>query len=120
MTEELIKSVPVVPHTPKELERVPLVLNQRSLGWLSDAVAGVVEGKTPKWWWIAFGISFTVMLVCFSCIAYLISTGIGVWGLMVPVGWAWDITNFVFWIGIGHAGTLISAILFLQIGRAHV
>ena len=47
------------------------------------------------------------------CIGYLISTGVGVWGLNHPVGWAWDITNFVFWIGIGHAGTLISAILFL-------
>ena len=44
---------------------------------------------------------------------YLVSTGIGVWGNNQPVGWAWDITNFVFWIGIGHAGTLISAILFL-------
>jgi molybdopterin-containing oxidoreductase family membrane subunit len=47
------------------------------------------------------------------CVGYLISTGVGVWGLNHPVGWAWDITNFVFWIGIGHAGTLISAILFL-------
>ena len=47
------------------------------------------------------------------CIGYQISTGVGVWGLNSPVGWAWDITNFVFWIGIGHAGTLISAILFL-------
>jgi Ni/Fe-hydrogenase subunit HybB-like protein len=43
---------------------------------------------------------------------YQISTGVGTWGLNHPVGWAWDITNFVFWIGIGHAGTLISAILF--------
>ena len=49
----------------------------------------------------------------FSMLAYLVSTGIGVWGNNDPVAWAWDITNFVFWIGIGHAGTLISAILFL-------
>src|SRR5207237_9520975 len=47
------------------------------------------------------------------CIGYQISTGVGTWGLNHPVGWAWDITNFVFWIGIGHAGTLISAILYL-------
>jgi molybdopterin-containing oxidoreductase family membrane subunit len=53
------------------------------------------------------------MIVCFSMVIYLMSTGVGVWGLMIPVAWAWDITNFVFWIGIGHAGTLISAILFL-------
>lgn len=101
---------------PPELQREPLVLNQRSLGWISDKIAGIVEtpiSKTPKWWWITFAISFPLMLMCFSMIAYLISTGVGVWGLNQPVGWAWDITNFVFWIGIGHAGTLISAILFL-------
>src|SRR5438552_1976448 len=113
MAEQMIKSIPAIPHTPKELERQPLVSNQRSLGWVSDAIAGIVEGKTPRWWKIAFTISFTIMVVCFSCITYLMSTGVGVWGLMIPVGWAWDITNFVFWIGIGHAGTLISAILFL-------
>ena len=98
---------------PIELEREPLVLNNRSFGWISDRIAGIVEGKTPGWWWAAFIPSFLVMVMCFSCIAYLISTGVGVWGLNQPVGWAWDITNFVFWIGIGHAGTLISAILFL-------
>jgi molybdopterin-containing oxidoreductase family membrane subunit len=103
----------VIPSTPKELERQPLVLNKRSLGWLSDQISGVAEGKTPKWWWYAFIPSFAIMVVCFAMIIYLMSTGVGVWGLMIPVAWAWDITNFVFWIGIGHAGTLISAILFL-------
>jgi len=98
---------------PPELERQPLVLNQRPLGWITDHIAGVAEGKTPKWWWVAFGISAPTMVMCFVMIAYLISTGVGVWGLNHPVAWAWDITNFVFWIGIGHAGTLISAILFL-------
>ena len=98
---------------PRELERIPLVQNQRGLGWLSDAVAGVAEGKTPKWWWIAFLTSVVVMCFCFSMIAYLISTGVGVWGLGHPVMWGWAIVNFVWWIGIGHAGTLISAILFL-------
>jgi molybdopterin-containing oxidoreductase family membrane subunit len=85
------------------LAREPLVLNQRSPGWLSDTVAGVVEAKTPLWWWISFGISFPTMIMCFSLIAYLIGTGVGVWGNMHPVMWAWDITNFVWWIGIGHA-----------------
>jgi molybdopterin-containing oxidoreductase family membrane subunit len=113
MAEQLIKDVPIIPHTPAELERIPLVSNQRNLGWISDAIAGIVEGKTPKWWWAAFIPSVVLMIVCFSCITYLMSTGVGVWGLMIPVAWAWDITNFVFWIGIGHAGTLISAILFL-------
>jgi molybdopterin-containing oxidoreductase family membrane subunit len=113
MADDLIQSVPAIPHTPAELVREPLVLNQRSIGWLSDRVAGIAEGKTPKWWWVAFSISFIVMLICVSMVTYLISCGVGVWGNNKPVGWAWDITNFVFWIGIGHAGTLISAILFL-------
>ena len=113
-SEALSKDAPVIPRTPKELVREPLVLNERSLGWLSDRIAGVAEGKTPTWWWAAFVPSVLIMIVCFSMVAYLMSTGVGVWGLMIPVAWAWDITNFVFWIGIGHAGTLISAILFLM------
>ncbi|MST95290.1 MAG: hydrogenase [Pedosphaera sp.] len=113
MSAVLEKLLATTGTTPKELEREPLVLNQRSLGWISDRIAGVCENALPKWWWPAFLISFTVMSMMFICIAYLISTGVGVWGLNNPVGWAWDITNFVFWIGIGHAGTLISAVLFL-------
>src|SRR5687768_3642369 len=79
MAEQLVKSVPAIPHTPPELERQPLVLNQRPFGWISDHIAGVAEGKTPLWWWIAFVPSFILMVVCFSCVAYLISTGVGVW-----------------------------------------
>jgi molybdopterin-containing oxidoreductase family membrane subunit len=111
--ESSVQDLPVIPSVPKELVRQPLVLNKRSIGWLSDQISGVAEGKTPKWWWWAFIPSFAIMVVCFSLIIYLMSSGVGVWGLMIPVAWAWDITNFVFWIGIGHAGTLISAILFL-------
>jgi Ni/Fe-hydrogenase subunit HybB-like protein len=98
---------------PTELERAPLVLNNRGVGWISDKIAGICENEMPKWWVPAFIISATVMSMMFLCIAYLISTGVGVWGLNQPADWAWDITNFVFWIGIGHAGTLISAVLFL-------
>jgi molybdopterin-containing oxidoreductase family membrane subunit len=99
--------------TPKELVREPLVANQRSPGWLSDQISAIIEGKTPRWWWIAFTISFLTAGMCFSMIGYLVVTGIGVWGLNHPVMWGWAIVNFVWWIGIGHAGTLISAILFL-------
>ncbi|HWD21139.1 MAG TPA: NrfD/PsrC family molybdoenzyme membrane anchor subunit [Verrucomicrobiae bacterium] len=98
---------------PVELEREALVTPTRSIGWISDAVAGVIEGPTPRWWWICFAISNTMLMVCFSMILYLMSTGVGVWGLNHPVMWGWAIINFVWWIGIGHAGTLISAILFL-------
>lgn len=102
-----------VPRTPPELERPPLVLNERGPGWVSDAIAGVVEGKTPLWWWAAFIPSSLIMVMCFTLIGYLIFTGVGVWGPRHPVMWGWAIVNFVWWIGIGHAGTLISAILFL-------
>jgi molybdopterin-containing oxidoreductase family membrane subunit len=105
-------SVKIAP-PPRELEREPLVLNNRSLGWISDQIAGIIEGKTPTWWWVTMLISFPVMLMCFVMIGYLISTGVGVWGLNHPIAWGWAIVNFVFWIGIGHAGTLISAVLFL-------
>ena len=98
---------------PRELEREPLVLNNRPLGWISNQIVGIIEGKTPRWWWITFIISALVMLLCPIYIGYLITTGVGVWGLNSPIAWGWAIVNFVFWIGIGHAGTLISAVLFL-------
>lgn len=91
----------------------PLVSNQRDMAWISNRVCGIIEGKTPIWWWVLFVPAASLAVMCFAMFAYLISTGIGLWGENIPVGWAWDITNFVFWIGIGHAGTLISAILFL-------
>ncbi|MBN2505531.1 MAG: polysulfide reductase NrfD [Verrucomicrobia bacterium] len=98
---------------PPELEREPAASRGRSLGWVSDRIAGLVEGGTPRWWWWAFVPALGVTAAGGGLAVYLMSTGVGVWGVMVPVAWAWDITNFVFWIGIGHAGTLISAILFL-------
>ena len=113
MADHAIPATLTVHGPPKELEREPLVANQRGPGWLSDTIAGIAEGKAPKWWWVAFIISSTTLVVCVSLILYLMSTGVGVWGLNHPVMWGWAIVNFVWWIGIGHAGTLISAILFL-------
>jgi Ni/Fe-hydrogenase subunit HybB-like protein len=98
---------------PVELQREPLVRNQHSIGWISDRVASIVEDKTPRWWWCAFVPSFIAMSILGCMLVYQISTGVGVWGNNHPVMWGWDIINFVWWIGIGHAGTLISAILFL-------
>ncbi len=94
--------------------RARLVVGDNDFHSVTDKVCGIVEmPKTPKMWWVAFAISSSLTLVLFSMIGYLITTGIGVWGLNVPVGWGYAIVNFVFWVGIGHAGTLISAILFL-------
>ncbi|MBE7156830.1 MAG: polysulfide reductase NrfD [Rhodospirillales bacterium] len=93
--------------------RTPLVANGHSLSWITDNICRMCEEKTPRWWWICLVPSVLLMISCFACFGYLIMTGVGVWGQNIPVAWAWDITNFVFWIGIGHAGTLISAILFL-------
>jgi molybdopterin-containing oxidoreductase family membrane subunit len=94
--------------------RARLVVGDNDFHSVTEKVCGVVEmPKTPKLWWVAFAIASSLTLVLFSMIGYLITTGIGVWGLNIPVGWGYAIVNFVFWVGIGHAGTLISAILFL-------
>ncbi len=93
--------------------RKPLVTGDKTYHDVTIDVAAPVEGKANKSWWIVF----TIALIAFSwgigCIIYTVSTGIGTWGLNKTVGWAWDITNFVWWVGIGHAGTLISAVLLL-------
>ncbi len=93
--------------------RAPLVTGDHDYSSVTDTVASIAENKTPRAWYIAFAISSSFTLLLFSCIGYLIYRGVGVWGNNNPVFWAWDIVNFVFWVGIGHAGTLISAILFL-------
>ena len=98
----------------KESEiRDPLILGNKSYHDISKDVARPIEGKANKYWWILFSLSLGLFLWGLLSIAYTIGTGIGVWGLNKTVGWAWDITNFVWWIGIGHAGTLISAVLLL-------
>ncbi|NKI30642.1 NrfD/PsrC family molybdoenzyme membrane anchor subunit [Croceivirga thetidis] len=93
--------------------RRPLVLGDKGYHDVSVDIARPVEGKANKHWWIVFSIALAAFLWGLGCIIYTISTGIGVWGLNKTVNWAWDITNFVWWVGIGHAGTLISAVLLL-------
>ena len=80
---------------------------------VTNQVCEIVEGGVHRNWYIGFAISLSIFLMMISMLGYQLFTGVGVWGNNAPVGWAWDITNFVFWIGIGHAGTLISAVLFL-------
>ncbi len=91
----------------------PLVLGGRSIHDITEIVCGYQEKGPGKWWLPALITSASVAGIGQVMILYLIITGVGTWGLNNQVGWAWDITNFVFWIGIGHAGTLISAILCL-------
>jgi Ni/Fe-hydrogenase subunit HybB-like protein len=81
---------------------------------LTDKISAIVLTQhTPWFWYVGFGVSFLLVLVLFFCIAALITRGIGLFGVNIPVGWGFAIVNFVWWIGIGHAGTLISAILLL-------
>lgn len=101
------------PSKSRILDREPLVLNNRSYSWITNRICGIVENRQPAIWWWLFVPSALLTGMMVFCFIYLISTGVGIWGQKQPVAWAWDITNFVFWIGIGHAGTLISAILFL-------
>ena len=93
--------------------RPPLVLNNRSFKEVTEIVCGYTENRPPRWWLPTITVTGSVAGIGTLLILYLIITGIGTWGLNNQVDWAWDITNFVFWIGIGHAGTLISAILCL-------
>ncbi len=93
--------------------RPPLVLGDRDFHSVTETICGWIENKTPKWWPLAFMSSAGVAGIGTVMILYLIITGVGVWGLQNPVSWGWAIVNFVWWVGIGHAGTLISAILCL-------
>jgi Ni/Fe-hydrogenase subunit HybB-like protein len=97
----------------EELVREPYVTNERTAAWVGDQIAAVVENPAPLWWWIATATAAGVASFTAIGILYLICTGVGVWGENNSANWAWDITNFVFWIGIGHAGTMIAAILYL-------
>ncbi len=94
-------------------ERAPLVLGGTDFHGVTDVVTGLIERKTPWQWWVAFAISLSMLSIYGISVAWLVWNGTGVWGLNNPVFWGWAIVNFVFWVGIGHAGTLISAILFL-------
>ncbi|OFV90379.1 MAG: hydrogenase [Acidobacteria bacterium RIFCSPLOWO2_12_FULL_65_11] len=93
--------------------REPLVTAERSLAQVTDEVCAPIERRPNTRWWIAFLAALSALCFGIVCITRTFRTGLGVWGENNTVGWGVDITNFVFWIGIGHAGTLISAILFL-------
>ncbi len=94
--------------------REPLILGKDvDYHKITEEVCAPIEGKANKLWWGIFTVALILGIWGLGCIMYTIGRGIGVWGLNTTVGWAWDITNFVWWVGIGHAGTLISAVLLL-------
>ena len=93
--------------------RAPLVDGTKNYHQVSEDICRPVEARPTRLWWIGF-----IIAVIFLCIGVVSVTmeviyGVGQWNLNKTIGWGWDITNFVWWIGIGHAGTLISAILLL-------
>src|ERR1039458_3082266 len=101
MTEAATNLKTFVP--PAELQRAPIVENNRGPGWLTDKLSSFAEGKTPLWWWIFFVpavLGAAVLLP--AMLIYQVSTGVGVWGNNQPVAWGWDIINFVWWVGVAQ------------------
>jgi Ni/Fe-hydrogenase subunit HybB-like protein len=97
-----------------EPDKPPIIEPGHTFGSVSDKIGSfVLTHRTPKGWWVGFGIGFIGVMLLGQTLANLLLRGTGIWGVTNPVGWGFDIINFVWWIGIGHAGTLISAILLL-------
>ena len=95
-------------------DTLPLLEPGHTFGSITDKISSIVlTGRTPLFWYITFGVGFILVLVLLFCITALVAVGVGLFGVMIPVAWGFAIVNFVWWIGIGHAGTLISAILLL-------
>src|SRR5256885_6724175 len=102
---EAIHKVPATP---------PVIAPGHTFGTVTDKISSIVlTRKTPLGWYLGFGASFLLTLWLLVALTYLVLKGVGIWGVNIPIGWGFAIVNFVWWIGIGHAGTLISAILLL-------
>ena len=93
--------------------RNPLITGGKTVHDVTEDICRQVEGKPTISWFLAFGAAVSALGIGFIAVAATLWEGIGMWGLNKTAGWAWDITNFVWWVGIGHAGTLISAVLLL-------
>jgi len=92
----------------------PVLQPGHTYGSVTDKISSMVlMRKTPRGWLIGFAVAFSLVMVLLGSVSYLLYKGVGIWGVTIPVGWGFDIINFVWWIGIGHAGTLISAVLLL-------
>jgi Ni/Fe-hydrogenase subunit HybB-like protein len=102
------------PTTTHLTETAPIIEPGYTFASVTDKISAVVlTHRTPRGWYFGFGIGFILVMLLLTTIGRLLVVGTGIWGVTNPVGWGFDIINFVWWIGIGHAGTLISAILLL-------
>ena len=104
-------------HTAAEIDpvvgRPALIAGEPDFHSITESVAAPMEWKPPLGWYICLGISLLMLSLLGVSVGWLFWEGVGIWGNNQPVAWGWPIVNFVFWVGIGHAGTLISAVLFL-------
>jgi len=92
----------------------PVIAPGYSFATITDKISSIVlSQRTPRGWVVGFAISFSLVMLLMYAMGYLLLVGVGIWGINIPVAWGFAIVNFVWWIGIGHAGTLISAILLL-------
>jgi len=102
------------PQVTAEHGQPPIIGPGHTFGTVTDRISSIVlTRKVGRGWWLGFGVSFLLVMVLFYAIGYVLINGVGVWGINIPVAWGFAIVNLVWWIGIGHAGTLISAILLL-------
>src|SRR5437016_2033525 len=98
----------------QDLQRSPVIAPGYTFGTVTDQIASVVlTRRTPLFWLLCFAAGTALLMLFLWSLTLLLFKGVGIWGIKIPVGWGFAITNFVWWIGIGHAGTLIAAILLL-------
>ena len=94
--------------------RAPVIEPGYTFGTVTDKISSIVLTRpTSTGWFVGFGVAFLATMMLLFALGYLFVKGTGIWGINIPIGWGFAIVNFVWWIGIGHAGTLISAILLL-------
>lgn len=98
---------------PVSSSRAPVLAPGYTFGSITDKISSIVLRGTPRGWYVGFFIAFAIVMILLFAVTYLFIMGVGIWGIDIPVAWGFAIANFVWWIGIGHAGTLISAILLL-------
>ncbi|MFQ6614482.1 MAG: NrfD/PsrC family molybdoenzyme membrane anchor subunit [Fidelibacterota bacterium] len=109
----MAEALPLKDETLHVATEADLITGNQTFHTITENISSITEGKTPKMWFLLWGMALSLLLVLIGSVGFLVWNGTGVWGLNNPVGWGWAIVNFVWWVGIGHAGTLISAILFL-------